>query len=493
MKITFPKAKSLLILSIGIVVFQFIFTKATEASFTHDESFTYLNYPHNSFIEIISFTNWFMNNHILNSLFMKYSEYIFGNSEIALRLPNLLALVVYMLYSYKLLQHKYFILSIAIFVTLCSNILLIDLFGLARGYGLSCGFMMMSLYHFITYLDVPQKKHLYGFHLAALLAVLSHFTLLPFYIALLLIFSLMKFLQTQFNPDITFHLLKSYKPHIIPLILNVIVLYEPVRRAFRYGQLNVGGKSGFYADTVSGFILNISNGIPIPPFILIILQIIFTIVVLIPFLILIRNIVKKEESFFVKYKGLIVTNLLLIIISLVILLNHHILRADFPVGRFSIFLFPIFTIHFGFFIDFLLSSSIRKVALAFTSIIALLGMTSFAFNAQPYSFGEWAYDSETKNMLNDLKSYRKLNNDTSTNVKLGVNWLFEPTINFYRITEKLDWLVELERKDLSEGDDYMYAFENSITPIDSIKYQTIKRYENIQTILIKVKKQNIHP
>ena len=96
MKLNQNRASLILNLCLGALLFSYVFTKANMASFTHDESFTYLNYPHQSFIDIISFNDWYTNNHILNSLFIKYSEQLFGNSELALRLPNLLLLLVYM-------------------------------------------------------------------------------------------------------------------------------------------------------------------------------------------------------------------------------------------------------------------------------------------------------------------------------------------------------------------------------------------------------------
>ncbi len=45
----------------------------------------------------------------------------------------------------------------------------------------------------------------------------------------------------------------------------------------------------------------------------------------------------------------------------------------------------------------------------------------------------WKYDSETKNMISDLS--KKVTETKSNNVRLGITWLYEPTINYYRITK----------------------------------------------------------
>ncbi len=487
MKLKLPKAKPGLIPFVGILIALYIFSKAGISSFTHDESYSYLHYPHDSFIKIISFSNWFMNNHILNSLFMKYSEQLWGNSEFALRLPNLFLMVVYMFYSYRLFQNKNSILSVAIFCILCTNVLMMDLFGLARGYGLSFGFMLMSLYHFLAYLKKNKKVDLAVFHFAALLAVLSHFTLLLAYISLLLLFNVVKILESRFGGAEKFHLFKTNKPNIIPILLNTIILYEPLRRAISYGDFSVGGKSGFYSDTVTHFIYNIFDGIEISSPILFVLQVLFTFIIVIPLFIIVKNISERKTVFIYNHKGLIVTNFLLLIISIILILQHLILRTDYPIDRFSIFLFPIFSIHFGFFINYLIETSYKKTILVITSFIALAAIINFGKRADLHASAGWTYDSETKNMIQTLISTRKMNNDNSKNIRLSVNWLFEPTINFYRITKGLDWLLPIDRNSAGKTDDYYYIFENEPCPLSASEYEIIKKFENTKTILIKHK------
>ncbi len=241
----------ILVLIAGSLIFFYTGLKAQLASFTHDESFSYLNYCHESFIEIITFNNWYTNNHVLNSLFMKYSAQLFGTSEFALRLPNLLLLLVYMAYSFRLFRDKNPLLALAIFLLLCTNTLLIDLFGLARGYGMSCGFMLMSLYHFLKFGEQRQRKDLFIFHLAALLAILSNFTLLAYYAAALLTYNLSALLPTGLNKASKFNLLSVNKVHALPLMAVFVILYEPVRRLLTKTTLDFGGSNGFYEDTVS--------------------------------------------------------------------------------------------------------------------------------------------------------------------------------------------------------------------------------------------------
>jgi len=64
-----------------------------------------------------------------------------------LRLPNILAHVVYLICTLVLLKRfQHTILQIAGFVILNLNPFFLDFFFLARGYGLALAFLMMSLY-----------------------------------------------------------------------------------------------------------------------------------------------------------------------------------------------------------------------------------------------------------------------------------------------------------------------------------------------------------
>lgn len=483
-KISRPQIILFSVIAIGIILFLYVFTKSYVSAFTHDESFSYLNYCKESFMEIISFSNWYTNNHVLNSLFMKYSEQLFGSSEIALRLPNLLLLIVYMVYSYLLFKNTKSLLTVAMFSLMCTNCLLMDLFGLARGYGMSCGFMLMSLYHFMEYFKDSKIRNLALFHAAALLSCLSNFTLLTFYVAIMLVYNLVAFLYAKSISDEKYSFFKSNKLHIIPLLLVIIVLYEPVRRVLTYSTLDFGGKTGFYQDTVTALIFNTFHGTGLPSVATLVLQIIFTCLLFISLFIIVRMIIKKNKPFFEQHLGLIVSCFLLILISVIIILLHVILGADYPIARFSIFLFPLFMVHLGFLVHYLMSLKYDKVILAVIFSIALASMISFWQKANLYSSAEWAYDMKTKNMIQALMSHREKNNPSTGNIKLGVNWLFEPTINFYREKMEIDWLLPVDRNGISKNDDYYYIFKDELDQLDSSEYEIIEEYKNINTLLI---------
>lgn len=478
------------ILLIGAAIFTYIIIKANVASFTIDESFSYLNYVHTSFMDIISFKNWYTNNHILNSLLMKYSEKLFGNSEISLRLPNLLLFGVYMAYSFLIFRKNNQLIVVGIFILLCTNNSIIDFFGLARGYGLSFGFMFMSLYHFVKSFEGQKTKHIMLFHAGALLATLSSFVMLNIYLILLVINNLMLILDSSFSERKTYNFFTSNRVHLIPVFLNSLILFEPIRRVTLNSNLDFGGKSGLYSDTISGLISYALHGLYISPVQLIFAEIIFTLIVLVPFVVIVLRFFKSDIDFLHRYKGLIITNFLIILLFVAIVLQHLIIKADYPISRFSLFILPIYIVHFGFLLGFL-GHFHKKTAYTIILILPLLSGASFMFKVNTRSCSEWGYDSETKNMIQKLSEYHKSNSSQPEKISLGINWIFEPTINYYRQTKKLNWLLPVDRNGISTTHNFYYIFKEELNLLSPENQELIFEFDKTNTVLLKNLKMDI--
>jgi ABC-type transport system involved in multi-copper enzyme maturation permease subunit len=195
-------------------------------------------------------------------------------------------------------------------------------------------------------------------------------------------------------------------------------------------------------------------------------------------------IIKRSKAFFEQYLGFIISCFLLILISIILILLHVIIGADYPIARFSIFLFPVFMVQIGFLVHYLMSLKYEKVILTVIVSLALVSMIGFWQRANLYSSVEWAYDTNTKNMIQSLEAHRESNNPDKEDIKLGVNWLFEPTINYYRVTKGMDWLLPADRNGISKNDDYYYIFKDELNQLDSSEYEVIEEYNSINTLLI---------
>ncbi|MGB0369577.1 MAG: hypothetical protein ACPGD8_09235, partial [Flavobacteriales bacterium] len=91
------------------------------------------------------------NNHLLNSFLTRVSIFIFGDSALSLRLPNILAYLVFLGYGFRFKKHfQNKDLWLAWMVAFLSSLYFITFFQLARGYGLSMAFFLASIYHLIN-------------------------------------------------------------------------------------------------------------------------------------------------------------------------------------------------------------------------------------------------------------------------------------------------------------------------------------------------------
>src|SRR5262249_54089449 len=121
--------------------------RAATQSLTHDEAFTYQMYIAAPFGAM--FTVYDANHHFLATLLMRLSTALFGSSELALRLPTLLACAWYF--------HTVFRLALLAFgdgwtlllaaALAAGNPLMLDLLAAARGYGLALALLMCAIYY----------------------------------------------------------------------------------------------------------------------------------------------------------------------------------------------------------------------------------------------------------------------------------------------------------------------------------------------------------
>ncbi len=466
---------------LGLAVFSFIVAKASLASFTHDESFTYLHFMDQDFMDLLSHKRPYANNHLLNSMLMKYSELLFGYAEWALRLPNLLASLVFFSYTFLLVRSSKGFISLAGFMLIVCNPILLDLFALARGYGLSIAFMTMSVYYLFKSLQRPSSKNLLSFNLAALLAILGNFTMLDYYLAALLVYNLISWAENYTSEQKEFSLWRHNRLNLLMLLVFVIILYEPVRRVVTYNTFDFGGKQGLVSDTVASLTHTSLQHTKLNEKLFHFLQWLAVLLVLIPFFTILNKVRLKDLSFFRQYKALAVTNLLLVLIGLGTVLQHYIFNTDYLQGRFAVFLFPLFMLNVFFLLGFWLH---HKFQLIVISSLAGLSLISFGLKADLYVYPEWSYDSKTRHVMKLLVKDVESNNKPEI-ISLGTSWLFEPTLNFYRQTWKLDWLHKVERHCLDEEHDYYYLFQTDVEKVSKSQKAELYSSEQTKSVLLK--------
>lgn len=172
------KTIQLVYLIIGILAFMYVLCRALKIGVTYDEVWTIKGFVSQNFISILNYSPCDANNHIVNTLLIKLF-FLFGNHSLFIaRLPNVIAFIMYIIFSYKIAdEYLSSFIGICLFSLLILNPFVLDFFSIARGYGLSLGFLMVSIYNFITYFSVKNPNNIIISLVFGAVAVLCNFFL----------------------------------------------------------------------------------------------------------------------------------------------------------------------------------------------------------------------------------------------------------------------------------------------------------------------------
>lgn len=410
--------------------------RACLLSMTHDESSTYLNgIDQNLWLCFSSSECWGTANlHWLNTFLMQITVKLFGASEFAVRLPNVLAHLVYLLASCLLLRDmgKPFFVTFCAFLILNINPYLLEFFALARGYGMACGWMMMSLYFLWKYIQTEKTGHLLGAFSGASLAVLSSFIYLNYIVALLgVVYLLLLFPRLfDFNKKGKNRWLHAAFP--LPfLAVLALLLIRPIQYLRTAGQFEYGAaslyqtleilmrdylqKKAYFGD----WTLNIF---------------VFVAIFLLLFAMgwaavqLVRRQVDKRFGFMLA--------VLLILVGIVLMqkVQFHLLDANYLRQRTALIFVPLGLLPVV--LCFLLWE--YKWSKQVIIEIAIFGLIHFFLLANFKNCHEWWFEAHTKRMALHVEEQA-----ADKTVKLGVHWIYHPTTAFYWKTGRLTAIEDL--------------------------------------------------
>lgn len=100
---SFHKIGKIIFLVSCLMFFVLIVRKATHMGLTYDEAYSYLHHARSSLRSIFLYTGTLpANNHIFNTLSMKFFSSIFGLSELTLRIGSIIGSIIYLWGLYRL-------------------------------------------------------------------------------------------------------------------------------------------------------------------------------------------------------------------------------------------------------------------------------------------------------------------------------------------------------------------------------------------------------
>ena len=475
----------------GILLIAYATIRAYKIPMTVDEATTFLVYVQfplkNVFLNVPVNTN----NHFLNTLLIRLSTSILGDSDLSVRLPSLLGYLMYLIFSFKLLNaiSQRTILIVTGIVLLHLNPYFADFFGLARGYSLSWGFMMASMYYLYRYVQDRKNKFITWSFVLAGLSVYSILIALNYFLALIVAFNfvfLKDFLIKEKTAFAAYFFKKNIPALITSLILFALLAY-PISNV-RANNEFYGERGGFYNDTI----LSVVNqslfgkryfGSDFPD-ILIGLAIFIYLAVL----------VYAGKKFFAKnynlpteqvgniFTGSLVFGILFTITCWSTIAQFHLLGTPYLSGRTALIFVPLFSILPIFFFSFFSEKKWLQFVLCAIPLFAY----SFHFSkcANTYTIREWWFDTNTK----DVITYFLENEKREEKVTMAMAGWNSPSFHFYEKVWKIEDRVEMVRRNqLAKNElyDYYYIEEGWFDQISIEQYEVVKKFDS--RVLLRLK------
>ncbi len=474
-----------IILLLGLFLLIYTFTRAYILSFTHDESMVYLLSLDRSITDIFNY-KILPQDHMLNTLLMKVFSLLFPDTEFFLRLPNLIGHLLSLIFIF--LIFKKFIhrnLLIGAFILLCFNPYLLDFYSAARGYGLSISMMLISIYFVLMYAKLDKIILLCWAFLFAILSVFSVYSTLFYFIALCgwaILYAIYQFHKSTKNSER--HLIKPLSVLLviaISLLILYLKLHEPLQDVTGKSFIFSPQGGNFYSNTIKSAIY-LSTYRSYPELEFTIISIILGLFYLVTFIYLFIYFIRKR--FEILKSPVFISFFITIITSFVVILLHSYMGMKYPTNRVSIFLIPLFVLTPVFLLNELYKYKIgRLISIIFIYGFAVVFIINTYSNYNFKYYNDWKYDAGTKEMLTILEEDIKNN---KAKINLGINWLFEPTINFYRTTQHLDWLEKVTRKGYETGEyDYYYVLKTDTSNKLFRNKKIIIEYQYSESLLFK--------
>lgn len=467
------------IASLGFI--SLLIIRALNIPVTHDEAYTYLHYVRQNWAGIILYKPPHIpNNHILNTLLIKLSVNIFGLHDWSLRLPNMLIAIIYFRYAANLARKFRFPgIQLLAFFALALQLYFIDFFAMARGYGMGISLSLASIYHFYCYRELNNGHHIWRTLLFAAFAVYANFTFLYAYVALV---GLILILYWSEGDKQTKSLGVLWRPVGIVSGVLALLIFLPLKNIS--GDL-FGGNSSFWDDSLYSlsWIFTYQKSSEVAT----VLTYIIALLVLAGLVFFaLDHFRKKSEAGWYYYSELL---LWLLFTAGAQTAQHYLLGTEFLVGRTTMVYAPL-CLSFVLFLFQRLNRYARgeQLQLAFNILL----VASLVWNFRYFNLREsvvWTYDAAHHEMLADLNEHQIADTE---NFRLGINWLFEPSLNYYRESKELGWLEKLGREGYQNQayDGYYLRYANDFEFIESLKkadsdYQLIAEYHNGTVLFIR--------
>ena len=440
---------------LALLVLGYCCVRAVYVPFTHDESYSYLHWAQQPLLAIVTYEHGALaNNHLVNTLAMKVMGML-SDAPLALRTPVLIACAFWLWGAARvsrLLAGDG--LAPFAFALLVCNPFVLDYFAVARGYGFAMAFLVWAIDSALRFIDddMRQSRALK----LALLTVGAVVSCFPFLIAaasLLAALCLALACRIRRRELDRRQVAAALLPSIFVFAASALVSAPILLRLATQGEFHFGSDAGFWKGTVGSIVRNSyydpsssdMSGVGI------VLAAVGLALAVAAFALHAR---RPEHGG--RATRVLLLALLPLIAGLASTLQSVLLGTPYLYERTAIFFLPMFTL--------LLIASLASLPSRFAAIAgkALLGASAVLLVIHLGRRAQWEsmicglWEADVPAMLQALDKER----DGKNGVRLGIDWSYEPSINYYRQRLGHDWLLPVTR-DGMRGQAYDFYYHGS--------------------------------
>lgn len=468
-------------LIIGILIVFYIGYRAYNLSYTYDESFTFYAFVNTSFKKILTDPiQIHANNHLLNTILTRISLITLGSKEVYLRLPNVMAGVLYLCSAFKisqLLSQRF--LRIVLFSSLVLNPFILDFFSLSRGYGLALGIMGASLACFTHWVKTGSKISEFGTLFFASLSVFAQYVMLNYLIPVSLTLILLHIIYSKSKiGSFIFRIrssIKSIIPSLIFLLSTVLICLPRLLQLRADDGLYFGGVDNFWSDTIRSIVSSSLYSGTSPDSYITTIQIIL----LALYAAGVIGLIIKFKEIKITSKASILSASLLLLFSLSIvstIVQHVLFGTRYLIERTAIFYIPLYLVSLIFMADFLYTKTktlSRSLIIILGSLLLFFNIYNFVSNANFTYTSTWKNDAHTKEVVSLIIERSSSIPGCCT---LSVDFWIHPSFYFYSFSQSLSCLpIENIFFDCTESD---FVYDKNCQ-VDPDKYEVVQKFEDI--------------
>ncbi len=458
----------LVFLIIFLPLLAYVTIRAALLGITYDEVWTLSTFVPLDIKDILLYNPADANNQILNTLLIKLF-FVFGNHSLFIaRLPNVLAFVVYGYFCFRITEgSRNFMTGTFLLILLLYNPFVLDFFSLARGYGLAMAFQMGCLYYVMIYFSSYDWKKLALSFSLGILAVLSNFTFLYFFLSVVLISVSSSLFNFKKNRKIGGTIIIAVSAS---LLLSAMIAV-PIIKLIMNGGFYYGGTSGFYNDTL----VSLFAYILYHPYNTVLAKVVLNIFLFLAGSIIVYCFIRRqvEDEMFLGGKTVIISLLtgLVIIINLT---NHKVTGTPYLIDRTALLYIPLFIMFLVYWIEELQVRQVNWVSSLLFAALCILTLVNFGINANFRKTISWPFEAHSEQILDNINK-----EGTKTNKVMSVDfsWPFEKSFGYYVDKNKYSHLVLSkdadDREKLNPQADYYIYYGRSMEKVGYLAQQQL--------------------